>query len=426
MDRVSVEELLRRRIGLDPSTAGPTLFLRAMRDRMRALGISADKSVEYLDALDQSEGELQALVEEIVVPESWFFRDTYPFKLLGEIATSWIDDPARPPLRALSLPSAGGEEPYSIAMTLLDLGLTSQRFRVDAVDISERSLAIARRGLFSSNSFRVLDMTFRDRHFTTVADGYELDPRIRSAVRFHQGNVLAPTLLEGEPRYDAVFCRNLLIYLDEPARKLAVANLDRLLAFDGTLFLGHAEPVGILGPTFRPTGEPRFFAFVRKEEKLSFERETVMPSVPAIRPKSALPARIETKRPGPLTVRPVTEKFKTVEAPVSEASGNADNLDTAAKLADQGRYEEASRLCEAEIKERGPRAGAYFLLGVIRQAHGERDEAELFFHKTVYLDPDHSAALFSLALLAQRRGDHTAADNFRRRAGRTNEASQSP
>ncbi len=421
MDRLPAEELLRLRIGLDPSTAGPALVRRAIRDRMRALGITPEKSVEYLDTLGQSDGELQALVEEIVVPESWFFRDTHPFILLGEIASTWIDEPSRPPFRALSLPSAGGEEPYSIAMTLLDLGLTPKRFRVDAVDISERSLTVARRGFFSSNSFRANDITFRDRHFTKVPEGFELDSQIRSSVRFHQGNVLDPTLLQGEPRYDAVFCRNLLIYLDEPARKLAVANLDRLLSFDGTLLLGHAEPLSILGPTFRARGEPRYFAFVRKAGEPSIERNPVKSGLPAIRPKPALPARIEIKRPGPLAVRPIDARLHDAVSMRDEASGIADNLETAKKLADQGRYEEASKLCEAEIKKRGPSAGTYFLLGVIRQARGEREEAESFFHKTVYLDPDHSEALFSLALLAQRRGDRTAADNFRRRAGRASE-----
>ena len=88
--------------------------------------------------------ELQALIEEVAIPESWFFRDSRPFEILATFARSgWVERPDRKPLTVLSVPCAGGEEPYSIAMTLLEAGLPLERFRVDAVDVSERSLARA-------------------------------------------------------------------------------------------------------------------------------------------------------------------------------------------------------------------------------------------------------------------------------------------
>ena len=91
----------------------------------------------YERLVSQSETELQALIEEVVVSESWFFRDERPFQWFREhIRAHWLDDRLRPPLRILSLPCAGGEEPYSIAMTLLELGFRRDRFHIDAVDIS--------------------------------------------------------------------------------------------------------------------------------------------------------------------------------------------------------------------------------------------------------------------------------------------------
>ena len=98
--------------------------------------------------------------------------------------------------------------------------------------------------------------------------------------------------------------------------------------------------------------------------------------------------------------------------------GRIDALDRATRLADEGRHDEARVLCEEHVRANGPSAPALFLLGVIRQASGDRAQAEACFQKTVYLDPSHAEALLSLALLAHRRGDADAAANYRRRAER--------
>ena len=96
----------------------------------------------YASRLAQSEPEQQALIEEVVIPESWFFRDERPFLWLAGLRASTVGGrPVRAPLRVLSLACAGGEEPYSIAITLRDAGLPARRFRIDAVNVSARRLA---------------------------------------------------------------------------------------------------------------------------------------------------------------------------------------------------------------------------------------------------------------------------------------------
>src|SRR5271154_2941854 len=130
MNLEPVEALLRARIGLDPESSGPTLLPRAVRARLKTLAIPARDVDRYLALLNDSKAEFDALVDEIVVPESWFFRDVHPFELLaGPIAESWRADPSRPPLRALSIPCARGEEPYSRTIALLDAGLPPRRYR---------------------------------------------------------------------------------------------------------------------------------------------------------------------------------------------------------------------------------------------------------------------------------------------------------
>ncbi len=379
---------------------------------MKELGL--DDLVEYERRLSQSELELQELIEEVVVPESWFFRDERPFHWLREyVRKRWLRDLLRPPLRALSLPCAGGEEPYSIALTLLDLGLPARRFRIDAVDVSLGRLAIARRAVYSANAFRGPDLSYRARSFREHPQGYELDLNVRATVQFIQASVLDPRLLEGTAPYDVLFCRNLLIYLGASARACVLAAIDRLLAPDGVLFIGHADRFDWAGaePKFTPVGDPGCFAYQRKARGSAGVVVSVDQARPQLAPPPPMSSMIASSSVRDDSARVVDDKPLRVDQPLSL-------LDRAAELANIGRFDEAIAACERHLQQKGPSASAYYLLGMIRQAAGDRPRAEDCFKKAVYLDPRHDEALLALALLAERRGDHVAAAGFRRRAER--------
>jgi chemotaxis protein methyltransferase WspC len=419
-----IEELLAHRIGLDPASVGCPLLLRAARKRMNELGL-ADLGI-YESRVRQSASELQALIEEVVVAESWFFRDERPFQWFREYVRSlWLADRERPPLTVLSVPCAGGEEPYSIAMTLVDLGLPVHRFQIDAVDVSEHRLAIARRGVYSCNAFRGPDLAYRARYFREGHAGYELDPSIRASVRFFQASVLDPGLLAGSPPFDVVFCRNLLIYLGKRARVSVLAAIDRLLASDGVLFVGHADTIErtSAGLKFVGVDNPGCFAYRRMTawDVCLAERQ-----LPPPLPNSGASAL------GDVTTIPYTAKPPVVVAPQAQATAVAESgissapvkkpsalLDQAAELANQGRFGDALKACERHLHLQSLSPAAYYLMGIIYQATGDCNRAEDCFHKTVYLDPRHDEALLALALFAERRGDNNAAVSFRRRAERS-------
>jgi chemotaxis protein methyltransferase WspC len=274
-----VERLLAERIGLDPSSVGEGLIARGVHARMIDLGLRSRADYERT-LLDRGD-EIQLLVEEVVVPESWFFRDDRPFQVLDRFARSgWLADPSRPPMTALSIPCAGGEEPYSIAMTLLETGLPGHRFRVDAVDISARALARAIAGVYGPNSFRGAASALRSAYFREQNGAFTLDLAVRSTARFHLGNLLDPGLFADRPSFDVVFCRNVLIYLDDDARSRAFATLDRLIVDGGLLFLGHADRIDRPeGSPFEPTGDKGSFAYrkgeVSAKKALSARRKSV-------------------------------------------------------------------------------------------------------------------------------------------------------
>ena len=424
-DLSGIERLLVSRIGLDPVSAGPQQIERAARQRMKELAL--DDMGAYNHWVQTSESELQALIEEVVVSESWFFRDERPYQYFHDyIREHWLSNLLRPSLRVLSLPCASGEEPYSIAMMLRDLGLPARRFQIDAVDISTRSLAIAHRGIYSSNAFRGSDFSFRSRYFREHPQGYELDPSIRSTVRFLQASVLDPGLLKESARYDVVFCRNLLIYLGPSARVRALATIERLLAIDGLLFVGHADRLDVPGlePKFTAAGDPACFVYRLRAQgdrvlhQSLPELEPPRPMSVLITPGTASAVALNIPPLGAPTLAARTDQMGEAAIPLSPVD-EPPLLDQAAELANRGQFDDAVAVCERHLRVKGFSPPAYYLMGMICQAAGNRPRAEDCFNKTVYLDPLHDEALLALALLAERRGDHDMASGFRRRAERS-------
>src|SRR5581483_5958122 len=174
-------------MGLDAATIGSSMIERAVRARMRSHELA--KPADYLKLLQTSSAEWEALVESVVIAETWFFRDRNSFQAMVQLVISgWLPSHPTGKLRLLSLPCSSGEEPYSMAMTLMDAGLPARRFQIDAVDISARALACAQRAVYGKNSFRGQDLDFRARFFQPVAEGHALNPTVRTPVKFQQGN----------------------------------------------------------------------------------------------------------------------------------------------------------------------------------------------------------------------------------------------
>src|SRR5687767_8553318 len=224
----AIESLLAEHIGLDAESVGHELIARAVHDRQKSSGALGPDA--YLALLASSRAELQALVEAVVVSETWFFRDAAAFATLAREATGpWLAANASPTLRVLSLPCATGEEPYSIALALLDAGFPPGRLEIDGADVSEQALVRARRGVYGNNAFRGNDVSFRERHFEPVPLGHRLRDDVRAVVSFRAANLLDADVMLGMGQYAAIFCRNVLIYLDRAAQRRALGVLARLL-----------------------------------------------------------------------------------------------------------------------------------------------------------------------------------------------------
>ena len=400
------EQLLKGTIGLDAATIGSSTVARAVRARISACGVVDART--YWELVSASSSELQALAEAVVVTETWFFRDREAFAALARVAHSeWL--PTRPEgrLRLLSLPSASGEEPYSMAMALLDSAFPIDRFCIDAVDISAQALTQARRAVYGRNSFRGVELGFRERHFEATQHGYRVNDAVRRPVRFHNGNLLAVGFLPGAEVYDMIFCRNLLIYFDHQTQDRAVQVLQRLLTANGVLFVGPSEAGLLLRHAFVPAKMPLAFAF---RKVAAVERATARMSV-----MENSSARRGIARPFAAANRSALESAMSIVAdrsPVASsesATSFAIGIEQASLLADQGRLVEAAKCCEEHLRTHGPSPEAFHLMSLIRAAAGNLAESAEYCRKTLYLDPNHTQSLVDLALLLEKQGDKAGA-----------------
>ncbi len=416
----SVEKLLNEHIGLDVSTVGHSTIERAVKKRMRSCDVTDIK--EYVTRLQSSNEELVALIDEVVIPETWFFRDGVPFEALSEfVKKTWLLSKKAGPLRILSMPCSTGEEPYSIAIVLHEAGLSKEAVCVDAVDISHRSLDGARRAIYGPHSFRGTSLAFRDQYFKMQGGAYVLIDAIKEMVNFHYANLLDPHTLPSRGGYNVIFCRNLLIYFNRQTQRHAARILIDLLAENGVLFVGHAEAGQFLESGLAPLPRRGSFAYQRtslnQDGQAKDRRVTVKDTAKPRKTRGGQGKKSVIKTFKPKADQPLGMAMAATAIP------GQDSLKQVQELADQGQLKEAVVACESVLIEHGDSARAHYLMGLLCESLGDDSRAEQMFRKAVYLDPNHEEALVHLSLQAERTGNSGDAESYRRRIKRISERS---
>jgi chemotaxis protein methyltransferase WspC len=416
----ALEHLLQTSMGLSVVSIGSTAIARAVQERLSACKVGDLDG--YQELLRVSATELQALIEAVVVPETWFFRDRHAFTALTRLVhQEWLPTHREGVLSLLSLPCSTGEEPYSMVMALFDASVPGNRFRVDAVDISARNLALGVRAVYGRNSFRGDDLGFRDRHFDPTSEGYRLRENVRRQVRFDQGNLFSADLLPGVAIYDVIFCRNVLIYFDRPTQDRALVVLNRLLHANGALFVAPAETALPASHDMVSTNEPLAFAFRKASVLPSALKRKAARAVTPLAPRRPVEPPLPAFNRGERRERGATrDAFSAAMLPARSPDPAAD-LTEATRLADQGHFVEAATCCEQHLHRSGPSAAAFYLLGLVRDATGNHSEAATYYRKALYLDPNHYDAQIHLALLMEKHGDPAGAQVLRNRARRLEE-----
>ncbi|HKL77881.1 MAG TPA: protein-glutamate O-methyltransferase CheR [Gammaproteobacteria bacterium] len=230
---------------------------RCLKERMDAVGYADFPSYfQYLRFQDNGT-EFDQLVTALTVNETYFHREEYQFQCLVEAVLPEVmrNKRANEPVRIWSVPSSTGEEPYSIAIQLLEEWSQVDKVEVEiyATDIDTAAVAHSREGLYSAHAVRNLSQRVLQRYFHREGNGkFRIHAALRKSIDFYPGNILDKNLLRQLPPFDVIFCRNMLIYFDDQSRQQAAQNLYDALQPGGFLFLGHAESMSRISSLFQP------------------------------------------------------------------------------------------------------------------------------------------------------------------------------
>lgn len=377
------------------------LALQGAIDRRCQLQGELSKSAYRLQ-LQQCPDEWQSLLDLVVIPETMFFRDRVPFEALGDwVRQEWSlhHKTQKPILRGLSLPCSTGEEAYSIAMTLVNAGLSPTQFELDAIDISHRCIAIAQRGQYANIHGRSVQPLFKqDRiqaeSINPVERQFEIVPWLRNRIHFSVQSAFQTLEAASMESYDIIFCRNLMIYFDAATRLHLLTGLDRCLKPNGILVVGHSE----LGLVDRDRWSP-----LPLVHACSFQKKTSPKNASANHPKSSTS---KSSRMGGLGRG--RDSDNKAEGVLLQVQALADRGDLEQALKDCQTYLTAHPLCEQ----------GQALIAQIYLAIGQPQQAEAALHRVLYLNPHHQDALFQLSLLRSVTGDSVGSDRLLQRLQR--------
>jgi len=247
-------EFLYRRTGMVFTEAKRYYVERRINERMNASGATSFASYFArlrIDAL----GEVEQFVNAFTVNETYFYRENHQLRCLTSdlLPRRIAPNAIAGPLRIWSLPCSTGEEPYSIAMWLLENWPPVDSYDIEIIgsDIDTSVLEAARLGVFGKRALMHLPAEVVARYFVSLGDDqWCILDDIRESVRFAPVNLIDASATAAFGRFDVIFCRNVLIYFDDASRRIAADNLYESLLPGGFLCLGHSESMSRISPLF--------------------------------------------------------------------------------------------------------------------------------------------------------------------------------
>ncbi len=228
---------------------------KRLLERMTLTASETFRSYFTMLRFQTSGEELQALINAMTVNETYFFREEYQFQCL---VNSMLEEivarrTTNTPIRIWSVPSSSGEEPYSIAIYLLEYWPHLSHWDVEIIssDIDTQILNQARRGLYTPRAVQHLPASLLKKYFQRDGEYYQIGTELRDAVEFTRVNVSDAADMRLHRQFDVIFCRNLLIYFDDLSRKQTAESFYDALNPGGFVCLGHSESMSRISSLFR-------------------------------------------------------------------------------------------------------------------------------------------------------------------------------
>ncbi|HVQ88139.1 MAG TPA: CheR family methyltransferase [Actinomycetes bacterium] len=369
--------------------------------------------LDYLVWVESPAGleERQQLLDAVTIQETHFYRNLPQVDALREEVLPGLVARARSANRPLTIWSAGcstGEEPYTLAMLVLEIfqKVGPVPVRIIATDVSRSALAVARQGIYSGRTIELAEAGAVERWFKRQPDGaYSVGADVRELVEFQLNNLVTDEPPFGPGEIDLVVCRNVTIYFGRNTTQTLVNRFNRGLTEGGYLLLGHAETLWQISDAFSliPVGE----AFVYRKDAAPVRSRRHPPQLVS---RSTPPPRSVPPKRGVRDVLRVPVRLPrwspTPAAPtVDRTPSPLDDLASARIALGQGRYEEAASLAERATAAHPLLVEGYIVEGRALANQGDDDGAIAALRKAVFLDPRAAHAHFLLATTLSRVGD---------------------
>jgi chemotaxis protein methyltransferase CheR len=374
-------------------------FAARISHRLSARGVRDCASyLRLLDGGSPGAEEMDALIAELTIGETYFFRQVEHFDALRDTILPEMLERNRLTrrLRIWSAGCANGAEPYSIALVIREaLGdsAASWNIRILGTDINRRYLAEAEAGRFGQWSFREEPERLRSRYFRREGKEWVIAPQAKTWVSFRYHNLVSdPIPPAGEaPGFDLIFCRNVMIYFTQELIRATAARLYDALAEGGWLVVGHAEPNA---DNFRP-----FQAVMASGITLYRKLETRQPQ--------AAPAPVE-----PPQLPPLPPQAAAVARPAAQPRpeprrqpAQAPTVEEVRRLADRGQWRSAASCAQKLVEANGLNPAAHFMLALVLEHTASPIQAVQSLRRAIYLDRAFVMAHYHLGLILERQRD---------------------
>ncbi len=244
-DYSDLRDFIYSKSGISLSDNKESLVSARIGKRLRTLGLNTPR--EYIDILktETDESELVQFLDVISTNVTFFYREAAHFKLLSEQMKEWYNNGQRK-FRIWCAAASSGEEPYTLAMTCLNAVNNDSNvdIKILGTDISTRILKTASEGVYSEIAMKDVPKANLTKYFVkqNINGGifYKASPKIRNLISFKRLNLsVTPFPLKGP--IDVVFCRNVMIYFDNPIKTKLVSEVHRMLIPEGSFMVGHSE-----------------------------------------------------------------------------------------------------------------------------------------------------------------------------------------
>lgn len=269
-DFAKFREFFYRKTGMQFDNSKRYFVDKRLIERIEATDSKTFRSYFIMLRFESSGEELQRLVNLMTVNETYFFREEYQFRclvnsILPEVTRHKKDDS---PIRIWSVPSSSGEEPYSIAIYLLENWADLERWDIEIIssDIDTSMLEQARNGHYSPRSVQNLPSKILTKYFSYRNGGYQICDDLRQAVEFTRVNIMEPADVRAYRNIDIIFCRNLLIYFDDVSRRQAAEMFFDSMRTGGFICLGHSESMSRISSLFQVRKFPEAIVYQKPLE----------------------------------------------------------------------------------------------------------------------------------------------------------------